>query len=168
MIMDALILAVFPGLLIFAAVTDLLTMTIPNRVPVGLLLCFAAVALVSGMGMEAVAIHLGIGLAVLLFSFCLFSFGYLGGGDAKLLAATALWFGWTEFLPFVITTALCGGVLAIGLLAARTWPLPAGLARLPWLARLHDSSEGAPYGIAIAAGALVVYPDTHWVSLIVG
>lgn len=168
MITDALILAVFPGLLIFAAVTDLFTMTIPNSVPVGLFLGFLAAALVGGMGTEAMAVHLGIGFAVLVFCFCLFSFGYIGGGDAKLLAATALWFGWTEFLPFVLVTTLCGGVLAITLLSARAWPLPAGLARLPWLARLHDSSQGAPYGIAIAAGALIVYPDTHWVSLLVG
>lgn len=166
MIVDALILAVFPGLLVFAAVFDLLTMTIPNPVPAGLALAFVALALASGMSIEAVAVHLGIGLAVLVLGFCLFSFGYIGGGDAKLLAATALWFGWLELLPFVITTTLCGGLLAVGLLSARGWPLPAGLARLPWLARLHDPSEGAPYGIAIAAGALIVYPDTHWMSLV--
>jgi len=123
-------------------------------------------ALVSGMSLETVAVQIGIGLAVLVLGFCLFSFGYVGGGDAKLLAGTALWFGWSEIVPFVIITTLCGGVLAIGLLSARRVPLPAGLARLPWLARLHDASEGAPYGIAIAAGALIVFPDTQWMSLL--
>jgi prepilin peptidase CpaA len=166
MIINTLVLVVFPALLIYAAVTDLLTMTIPNRIPVGLFLCFVVVVLVSGVNIEIAAMHLGIGLAVLLFGFCLFSFGYIGGGDAKLLAATSLWFGWTELLPFFLTTALCGGALAIGLLSARELPLPAGLARLPWLARLHDASEGAPYGIAITAGALITIPDTHWMSLL--
>jgi prepilin peptidase CpaA len=166
MITDALVLTIFPVLLVFAAVTDLLTMTIPNRVPVGLAAGFLLLALVGGMSLEAIAVHLGGGLAVLVLGFCLFSFGYIGGGDAKLLAGTALWFGWSEIVPFIVITTFCGGLLAIALLSARRIPLPAGLARLPWLARLHDASEGAPYGIAIAAGALIVYPDTQWMSLL--
>jgi len=166
MIIEAMVLAVFPGLLAYAAAMDLFTMTIPNRVPVGLAAGFVILALVSGMGLESVLIHLSTGLAMLLLGFCLFSFGYIGGGDAKLFAATALWFGWPDVLTFVFIATLCGGALAITLLSVRRVPLPAGLSRVPWLARLHDASEGAPYGIAIAAGALILYPDTHLFSLV--
>lgn len=165
MLIEILVLMVFPGLLAIAAATDLLTMTIPNRVSIGLVAGFALLALATAMPLAAIGLHLAVGLATLLVCFMLFSFGCLGGGDAKLLAGVALWFGWSGLLPFIMATALYGGLLAIALLALRALPLPAGLARMPWLARLHEAGEGTPYGLAIAAGALTVYPQTQWMAL---
>lgn len=165
MFVDALLLVVFPGLLAFAAAMDLLTMTIPNRVSIGLVAGFVVLALASAMPFPEVGVHLATGLGMLLVCFALFAFGYIGGGDAKLLAGVSLWFGWPDLLPFIVTTALYGGALVMALLALRHVPLPAGLARISWLARLHNAGEGAPYGLAIAAGALTVYPQTQWMAL---
>lgn len=165
MIAELFILAVFPGLVAYAAATDLLTMTIPNRIPLGLVAAFVLAALWAGLPAPAWALHASAGLAMLVLCFALFSFGYVGGGDAKLFAAVALWFGWHDLVPFAIYTALVGGALALILVSMRRMPLPAGLARLPWLLRLHDPEEGAPYGVAIAAGALIVYSGSSWLAL---
>jgi prepilin peptidase CpaA len=47
----------------------------------------------------------------------------------------------------------------------RQWPLPALLLRQTWLNRLHEKS-GIPYGIALAFGALIVYPETQWIKAV--
>lgn len=165
MLIETLVLVLFPGLLVIAAACDLLTMTIPNRISVALVAGFGLLALATAMPLAAIGVHLAVGLAMLAFCFMLFSFGCLGGGDAKLLAGIAFWFGWSDLLPFVLATALYGGLLALALLALRAVPMPAGLARMPWLARLHRAGEGTPYGVAIAAGALTIYPQTQWMAL---
>lgn len=100
---------------------------------------------------------------LIVFSACLalFSLNVMGGGDAKLLTAIALWFGLTtNLLTFLIYTALIGGVLTLILLQLRT---PAGqyaLARIPLTHNLTDPSKGIPYGVAIGAAALICYPET--------
>lgn len=162
MISQALLLAFFPGLMTFAATMDLLTMTIPNRASLLLVAIFFPLALFAGLDLTTIALHASAALVVLLIGFSLFSFGFLGGGDAKILAAAALWFGWFYLLPFLVYTGFFGGILAVALLYARRRPLPAGLERVPWIVRLHTPDEGAPYGVAIAAAALMVYPDTFW------
>jgi prepilin peptidase CpaA len=92
--------------------------------------------------------------------------GWIGGGDAKLAAATALWLGF-DFLPsYLIYASLFGGALTLALLQFRKWPLPAMLAEQDWVVRLHRDDTGVPYGIALAAAALAIYPDTPWMSAI--
>ena len=88
--------------------------------------------------------------------------GWIGGGDAKLAAATALWFGFDYLLDYLVYASLFGGVLTLLLIQFRRLPLPAPLARQPWILRLHETGGGVPYGIALAAAALVVYPKTGW------
>ena len=62
---------------------------------------------------------------------------------------------------FLGYATLFGGALALLLLAYRS--VPAGALPLPeWAARLHVKGEAMPYGVAIAAGALIVYPSTAW------
>jgi prepilin peptidase CpaA len=161
---EAALMVLFPGLLSYAAAMDLLTMTIPNRVSIGLLAGFCVFAPVTAMPLAEVGMHLAIALGALIVCFGLFSLGFIGGGDAKLLAAVALWFGWPALMPFIVMTALYGGILAAALLALRRVPLPAGFARMQWLVRLHTAGEGTPYGLAIAAGALTVYPQTQWMA----
>jgi prepilin peptidase CpaA len=52
------------------------------------------------------------------------------------------------------------------LLEFRRWPLPYLLGSQQWLQRLHDRDAGIPYGIALALGALMIYPETEWVKAI--
>ena len=61
-------------------------------------------------------------------------------------------------------TAMLGGVLTIVLLLFRKLPLPAFMDRLAWIQRLHQQDTGVPYGIAIAAAALILYPAIPWVE----
>ena len=92
--------------------------------------------------------------------------GVVGGGDAKVAASVALWFGFAQLMNFLLYASLFGGALTLLLLQFRQWPLPYGLAGQAWLARLHAKESGIPYGIALALSALLVYPETEWVKAI--
>ena len=92
--------------------------------------------------------------------------GWIGGGDAKLAAATALWFGFDHLLNYLLYASLFGGALTLLLLQFRQWPLPAALAGQAWLQRLHAKDTGMPYGIALAVGALMIYPETDWMKAV--
>ena len=158
---------IFPFAMAFAAATDLLTMTIPNRLSIGLTAAFFVLAPVAGLGWQDILSHMGAGSAMLLAGILLFSLGWLGGGDAKLLAAASLWLGFDQLVMFLAYVAAFGGVLAVLVLAYRS--TPASALPLPgWAARLHTKGEGIPYGVAIAAGALVVYPATSWYAAFTG
>ena len=161
------LLFVFPFAMAFAAATDVFTMTIPNRLNIGLALAFFALAPNADLGWQDVLSHMGVGAAMLLIGILLFSLGWLGGGDAKLLAAASLWLGLDHLLMFLTYTAAFGGALALALLAYRSAPV--GALPLPgWAARLHTKGEAMPYGVAIAAGALFVYPATQWYAAFTG
>jgi len=164
--MATILLLVFPALMAFAASSDLLTMTISNRVSLALVAGFSVLAFVAGMGLETVGYHVLAGGLVLAASFTCFAFGWIGGGDAKLAAATALWFGFGHLLDYLVLASLIGGALTLAIIRFRTLPLAAALARQPWLARLHDRNTGVPYGIALAGAALLIYPHTEWMALI--
>ena len=153
-------LLVFPLLMAFAASSDLLTMRISNRLVLALVVSFFALALLVGMPLEQIGMHLASAALVLVFAFAFFAFGWIGGGDAKLLAATTLWLGFGMMLPYLIYASLLGGALTLLLLAARRWPLPEQLRRITWIDRLHDSKSGVPYGIALALAGLLVYSDS--------
>jgi prepilin peptidase CpaA len=154
------LLIVFPALTAFAAVSDMLTMTIPNRVSIALIAAFVLFAFWFGMPLAEIGWHFAAGFAVLVACFFMFSAGWMGGGDAKLAAATAVWFGFGNLLDYVTVTALFGGLLTLGLLHARHVPLPAFAQNWEWSRRLHAATSGIPYGIALASAALVVFPDT--------
>ena len=166
MILDVARLLLFPALMAFAAASDLLTMTISNRVSLALAAGFLVLALASGMEPSEILSHLGAGVGVLAASFVCFAFGWIGGGDAKLAAAAALWFGFGHLLNYLVYASLFGGVLTLLLLQFRQWPLPYQLAGQAWLLKLHAKDSGIPYGIALAIGALVVYPETDWIKAV--
>lgn len=158
---------VFPFAMAFAAATDLLTMTIPNRLSFGLGVAFFVLAPMAGLGWQDVLSHMGAGAAMLLAGMFLFSLGWLGGGDAKLLAAASLWLGFDQLVLFLAYVTAFGGALAVAVLAYRS--TPADVLPLPgWAVRLHTKGEGMPYGVAIAAGALFVYPATGWFAAFAG
>ena len=105
---------------------------------------------------------------VLAVAFAFFAFGWIGGGDAKLVAATALWLGSGLMLPYLVYAALLGGALTLMILALRRYPLPPGCSGQRWIDRLHDSKSGVPYGIALAIAGLLVYPETRNIPPLLG
>src|ERR1700732_1700735 len=153
--MDTVRLLLFPALMAFAASSDLFTMTISNRVTLILVAGFFTLALYSGMSLPAVMWHAGAALAVLAVAFVFFARGWIGGGDAKLAAATALWLGFDHLLDHLTYASLLGRALTLGLLQLCLLPLPAVMARHAWVERLHDQQTGVPYGIALSAAALL-------------
>ena len=166
MIRDVLLLTIFPGAMAFAAATDLFTMTVPNRLVLVLTAGFFILAPMVGLTWSDIGLHVALAAAALLVTFGLFSKGWIGGGDAKLFAATCLWLGPGAMLAYSIYAALLGGALTLLLLQARQWPLPHVLGSQPWLLKLHDKETGIPYGIALALGALMIYPQTEWIRAI--
>lgn len=166
MILDLARLLLFPALMAFAAASDLFTMTISNRVSLALVAGFFGLALAGGMLPFEMLSHVGAGALLLVAAFTCFAMGWMGGGDAKVAASVALWFGFAPLMDFLLYASLFGGALTLLLLQFRQWPLPYGLAGQAWLARLHDKQTGIPYGIALALGALMVYPETEWVKAI--
>jgi prepilin peptidase CpaA len=166
MILDIVRLSLFPALMAFAAASDLLTMTISNRVSLALAAGFLVVALASGMGLSDILLHAGAGAAVLTVAFACFAMGWVGGGDAKVAAGAALWFGFADLMDYLVYASMFGGALTLLLLQFRQWPLPYALAGQTWLLRLHAKESGIPYGIALALGALTIYPETEWVKAI--
>jgi prepilin peptidase CpaA len=165
MVADAIRLALFPAMMAFAASSDFLTLTISNRVSLILVGGFVALAAIGGVSAADVLSHLAAGCVVLVAAFSLFARGIVGGGDAKLAAATTLWLGFDHLLPYLLYASLLGGALSVGLIWFRMAPLPDWLARHDWVRRLHGKDAGVPYGIALAAAALAVYPQTPWMAI---
>ena len=165
MLTEAVQLLVFPALMAFAASSDLFTMTISNRVTLALVGGFLAMALISGMGLNDVLTHAGAAATVLAVTFVFFARGWIGGGDAKLAAATALWFGFDHLLVYLLYASIFGGALTLAMIRFRLMTLPQVFADQEWVKRLHRPDGGVPYGIALAAAALLIYPYTTWMQL---
>jgi prepilin peptidase CpaA len=164
MVADTIRLMLFPAVMAFAASSDLLTMTISNRVSLILAAGFLVLAPASGMSAADMLSHAGAGALVLVVAFGFFARGWIGGGDAKLAAATALWLGFDHLLDYLFYASLLGGAMTLLLIQFRLRPLPALLTGQTWAERLHRKDAGVPYGIALAAAALAVYPDTPWMK----
>lgn len=156
-----LLAAVFAGLVLAGAFRDLISYTIPNWISFGVLALFPVAALASGLSLPVVGVHVGVGAAMLVIAMGLFALRLFGGGDAKLLAATAFWMGWPAISDFVFWTAVIGGMLAMGLLTLRSSAFrPVMMVGPPWLVKLSEYGGGIPYGVAIAGGALMALPKT--------
>lgn len=165
--LDLALLTIFPALMAYAAASDLVTMTIPNRLSLALIVAFAAFALASGLPWSAILMHVAAGALVLAVCFGMFASGWIGGGDAKLAATTALWFGFGPLAEYLLISTMAGGLLTILILFLRVQPLPAFTLNWGWVLRLHERNAGVPYGIALAGAALVVYPQSPiWAALL--
>lgn len=160
MIAEFVVLVLLPAVLIAAAAWDIASFTIPNFLQAVLLAGFAAFALFTRMPMPALGWHLLAALIGLAIGFALFARGLIGGGDAKLFACVALWFGFPDMLSYAVMASVLGGVLTLVLIGFRHLPLPQFLARQAWLSRLHDPKSGVPYGVALASGAFAILPYT--------
>lgn len=159
---DAALAAIFPGLLAFAAFSDLFEYKIPNWLSLLLVCAFLALAPLAGLTAAMMAQHGACSLAVLLGGLLFFSRGWIGGGDAKLAAAAALWLGWENLYPFLIQSALAGGALTIAVILLRAAPIAAIAPSR--LSKLRTPGEGVPYGVAIAVSAIAVYSKSFWMA----
>jgi prepilin peptidase CpaA len=164
MLTEAIRLTLFPAMMAFAASSDLLTMTIANRVSLALVGGFVLLAALCGLSGAEMLSHAGAAAAVLAVAFVCFACGWIGGGDAKLAAATALWLGFGHLFDYLVYASLLGGALTLLIVQFRNLPLPQALVGRDWAERVHRQSGGVPYGIALAAAALLVYPQTEWMT----
>ncbi len=144
MTLDIVRLLLFPALMAFAAVSDLFTMTISNRISLLLLAGFVLLAAFGGMSLQAISMHVAAGFAVLTVAFVCFALGWIGGGDAKLAAATALWFGFDHLMIYLVYASIAGGVADAADPAAPQWPLPQPLLSQAWAATTARQEERRP------------------------
>jgi len=156
----------FPFFMALAAASDLITMTISNKISVALMAGFMVFAFWMGMDWATIGWHWAMFALTLVIGFGLFAVGVLGGGDAKLIASTSLWLGWDYMLIYVVNFALLGGLLALIILRLRSIPIPERVENVDWISRLHRADTGVPYGIALGAAALITYPKTPWMQYV--
>ena len=158
-LLQAVLLAIFPAMVIVAGLRDVTSYTIPNWISGVLVLGFFPAAFAVAMPMGAFGLHLGIGFAGLVAGMAMFALGWIGGGDAKLFAAAGLWLGMPAILTYLLVTGVAGGALAVGLLGLRSmWLRPYVQTGPAWFGRLATPGENVPYGVAIAVGALIAFP----------
>jgi prepilin peptidase CpaA len=94
-------------------------------------------------------------------TFGLFALGGMGGGDAKLLAGTAVWMGFNPHLvEYLVISTFIGGLLTLAILLYRKSPLATYTSHNPFLRHFADDTTGVPYGIALGIGGLLTYPDS--------
>ena len=122
--LQATTLLFFPLLMAFAALSDLFTMTISNRISIALVAVFVPFAWFIGLSGHEILVHVVCGLGVLALTFGMFACGWIGGGDAKLAAATAVWIGWAHLGEYGLYSTFLGGMLTLAILAARGLPMP--------------------------------------------
>lgn len=157
--LQLVLLLIFPVMAVVGALRDLTSFTIPNWISAVLVVAFVPAALACGLAPGAIGAHFGVFAVALVAGMGMFALNWIGGGDAKLFAAAALWLGLPASLSYLLVTAVAGGALTLGLLSLRS-PLlrPYVLSGPPWFGRLAEPEESIPYGVAIAAGALIAFP----------
>jgi prepilin peptidase CpaA len=168
MLTEIILLFFFPGLMAYSAASDLITMTIPNKISIFLISGFFIFALISGMDWPNLGLHILAGTIVLIICFGMFALGWIGGGDAKLASATCLWFGFADMGEYLAYSAVFGGMLTLAILQLRHFQLPQFVSKWGWLIHLHDKKTGIPYGIALAAAALSVFPQSSFWHFLIG
>jgi prepilin peptidase CpaA len=155
-----LLVDLFPVSLLLAAISDLRTMTIPNRLCLFLAVAFFPAALLAGLSADQWMSCVGMGLAGFAVGIALFACRLMGGGDAKLIAAASLWIGFAGGLHFIYYTAVAGGLMAVFLLLTRK----VGQFYTPflpkWIGRHLEAKGDLPYGVAICAGGIMAIPQS--------
>lgn len=147
----------FPLLVFMAGFYDLYSYQIPNMVSLILIAGFYIFAIISpAIGWEAVVYHSLTGFLVLMLTFALFCFGLFGGGDAKILAASALWIGPSDIGYYLMAVTVAGGILSLAIMFFRAQACYPLILKLKWLSNLYfgnGNKRAVPYAVAIA-GAL--------------
>ena len=156
----AAVFVIFPLCLAIAAFSDLLTMEIPNRASIVLAVAFLGIATLSGMPFVVIGTHLAAAFLVLAVCFVLFALNIMGGGDAKLLAATSLWFGFNSALfEFLAYVSIIGGIATFVILIIRAQANIILAIGLPVPSSILLAKK-IPYGIAIAIGGFFAFPSS--------
>lgn len=154
---SAIIFVVFPFAMIYAALSDMFTMTIANRISLLLIVTFLAIAPFIGLTWVQFATHLAAFVLVLTVTFGLFAVGVMGGGDAKLMASTALWLGLgPALMNYLLIATVAGGALTLFLMVFRKSALATYAGEVRVLRRIIDEKD-IPYGIALAVGGLASF-----------
>lgn len=160
--LQILALMTFPMLLLIAAISDIRAFIIPNHVNLALVAAWPFAVLMCNVGLVEASFAVGLSVVMLILCFCLFAAGWLGGGDAKLIAAVTLWVGPVMVLPFVFKMVFAGASLAIILFMLRRFPLPVFAVKFDWVTSLYERKRDIPYGVAIAIGGIAVWPMTPY------
>ncbi len=160
MVVSLMIVLVFAGCMLAASWSDLTSMTIPNWISLVLLAGFFAIAPLTIHSWSVFGEHLAVGLVCFIAGIVMFALGWMGGGDAKLLAATSIWFVWADLPYYLVYTALSGGGLAVLIMMGRAW-FPATVLTTDWMHRLFKDEKKMPYGLALAFGALMTLPKSQ-------
>lgn len=159
-----LVVLVFPVLVVWAAITDFMTMTIANRVSLGLGLAGLIALALGSPSLEAAGADLGGALLVFAIGFVCFAMGWMGGGDVKFAAAVALWIGWGHLLDYAVTFSVYGGLLTLVVLVSDRVLDPLPTLKVGFLAHFGEHRR-VPYGIALSAAALQIFPSTPWMRV---
>lgn len=152
----------FAGTMTYAGIRDVVTMTISNRLVGALATAYAILAPAAGVDLATISSSSLVASAVLACTLAFFAFGWIGGGDAKLLPVAVLWLGADLALHFVLYASVIGAALTLVVLQFRQTPPPIGRQRHTWSNRLHAREPGIPYGAAMAPAALLLLPESHW------
>ncbi|MCF1504894.1 prepilin peptidase [Afifella sp. H1R] len=156
------VLFLFPLLMTYAGIMDLLTFKIRNVLVLFLLILWLIAAPLAGLTLHEMGLSLAVGLATFCVTFAFFAAGWIGGGDAKLASVAALWFGWADVLPYFALASVLGGVLTLVVLQLRMGRIPFPNYWPDCLSRFRDGESGVPYGVAFAAAALILFHQTDW------
>ena len=168
MALHELLILALVAVLAWAAVSDAMWFRIPNAVPIAIVALYPVYLLAGGPGLGVLHWSLAIMIGTFLLGALLFSRGWMGGGDVKLIAALALWAGPVHFPAFLVMTSIAGGALVLVILlasrnAALNWVVGSirGALHLPVTPRTASGKSTVPYGIAIAIAGLHLCRQLH-------
>ena len=160
MLLPALLFFLFATPQLMAALNDANAMKIPNRIPLIVLAAYFVMVPFTWVGLPVFLEHLTVGLVLFAVGFAMFAFGWMGGGDSKLLASTAFWFTWPDAIAYMIYTALFGGALTLFVMIGRSY-IPVKVITSQWAQTMFKDETKIPYGLALAAGAISVLPSSQ-------
>lgn len=146
----------FAGLLCWAAISDISRFIIPNAICLGILTLFPAYVLAAPESVDWAG-HIATASIMFAVGFVFFVLRLSGGGDVKLLVAASLWAGPDLIIPFLVVIAMAGGVLSLLTLTRLKVFSFRAASGASFGVRLGSAMKAhVPYGVAIAAGGLMV------------
>lgn len=161
---EAIAIVALPLLAVYAGCTDFFAKIIPNRVSLLVVAFYGIAALGLGAPLATIGSGLAAGVLVLALGLIPFGMGVMGAGDVKLASAAALWFGLDQVLPFLTGVSLFGALLVLFMVAFRREIAIAYTPRIAFFAEAGTKMP-LPYGIAIAAAALMQHPASPLVEI---
>jgi len=145
-----------PGLFLLAGIFDVLTGRIPDWISIALVVVFVGLSLIVGKAWMDFGLHCAVAIAVFFAGFIAFAMGWMGGGDGRLAAAGALWFGPALTFEFLAIAFFYGAAMVGMMYVVRLCPIPAPILRQPWVERWVVGNDGLPFGLAMAASVLTL------------